>query len=53
MAKALLDWETIDTEQIDDILAGRPPRPPKSTGSLPPTGGKSASDGPKLVVQPA
>jgi cell division protease FtsH len=29
MAKALLDWETIDAEQIDDIMAGRPPRPPK------------------------
>ncbi len=29
MAKALLDWETIDTEQIDDIMAGREPRPPK------------------------
>ena len=39
MVKALLDWETIDTEQIDDILAGRPPRPPKSTGSVPPSGG--------------
>ena len=29
MAQALLDWETIDSEQIDDIMAGRPPRPPK------------------------
>jgi cell division protease FtsH len=29
MAKALLDWETIDAEQIDDIMAGKPPRPPK------------------------
>ena len=29
MAKALLDWETIDSEQIDDIMAGKPPRPPK------------------------
>ncbi|MFM2346184.1 MAG: ATP-dependent zinc metalloprotease FtsH [Pseudomonadota bacterium] len=29
MAKALLDWETIDAEQIDDIMNGRPPRPPK------------------------
>ena len=29
MAKALLEWETIDVEQIDDILAGREPRPPK------------------------
>jgi len=29
MAKALLEWETIDSEQIDDIMAGRAPRPPK------------------------
>lgn len=38
MAKALLDWETIDGDQIDDILAGHEPRPPKSpvTGSAKP-----------------
>ncbi|MDO5667556.1 MAG: ATP-dependent zinc metalloprotease FtsH [Alcaligenaceae bacterium] len=29
MAKALMEWETIDAEQIDDIMQGRPPRPPK------------------------
>ena len=29
MAKALLEWETIDAEQIDDIMEGKPPRPPK------------------------
>jgi cell division protease FtsH len=29
MAKALLEWETIDAEQIGDIMEGRPPRPPK------------------------
>ena len=28
MAHALLEWETIDSDQIDDIMAGRPPRPP-------------------------
>lgn len=33
MAKALLDWETIDAEQIEDIASGRPPRPPKPGGS--------------------
>ncbi|MBS0404483.1 MAG: ATP-dependent zinc metalloprotease FtsH [Proteobacteria bacterium] len=42
MAKALLDWETIDGEQIDDIMAGRDPRPPKDfTPRTPPTGGPS------------
>ena len=29
MAKALLEWETIDAEQIDDIMNNRPPRQPK------------------------
>ncbi len=29
MAKALLEWETIDAEQINDIMEGREPRPPK------------------------
>jgi cell division protease FtsH len=29
MAKALLEWETIDADQISDIMEGRPPRPPK------------------------
>jgi cell division protease FtsH len=29
MAQALLEWETIDSDQIDDIMAGKPPRMPK------------------------
>jgi cell division protease FtsH len=29
MTKALLEWETIDADQINDIMAGKPPRPPK------------------------
>jgi cell division protease FtsH len=53
MARALLEWETIDSEQIDDIIAGKPPRPPKSTTSPPPTGGKSASGGVEGAAQPA
>jgi cell division protease FtsH len=35
MAKALLEWETIDSDQINDIMDGKPPRPPKPT--TPPT----------------
>jgi cell division protease FtsH len=31
MTKALLEWETIDADQIADIMAGKPPRPPKPT----------------------
>jgi len=30
MTAALLEWETIDADQIDDIINGRPPRPPKT-----------------------
>jgi len=33
MAKALLELETIDADQIADIMAGKPPRPPKPSGS--------------------
>jgi len=33
MTKALLEWETIDADQINDIMAGNPPRPPKPTQS--------------------
>ncbi len=29
MTKALLEWETIDADQINDIVEGKPPRPPK------------------------
>ena len=29
MTKALMELETIDSDQIDDIMAGKPPRPPK------------------------
>jgi len=28
MADALMQYETVDAEQIDDIMAGEPPRPP-------------------------
>jgi len=29
MAKMLLEWETLDSEQVEDIMQGRPPRAPK------------------------
>jgi cell division protease FtsH len=35
MTHALLEWETIDSEQIDDIMAGKAPRPPKPSQSVP------------------
>jgi cell division protease FtsH len=33
MAKALLEWETLDADQINDIMEGRAPRPPKPAQS--------------------
>lgn len=36
MAHALLEWETIDSDQIGDIMEGRAPRPPKPAKSAPP-----------------
>jgi cell division protease FtsH len=33
MTAALMEWETIDADQINDIMAGRPPRSPKSSPS--------------------
>lgn len=40
MSDALMKYETIDKEQIDDIMAGKEPRPPKVSGSdvEPPSG---------------
>jgi cell division protease FtsH len=43
MAKALLEYETLDADQIGDIMSGKPPRPPKPTGS-PPAAKPPASD---------
>jgi len=34
MTAALLEWETIDAEQINDIMAGLPPRPPKPVAKV-------------------
>ncbi len=35
MTAALLEWETIDADQINDIMDGKPPRPPKPSGATP------------------
>jgi cell division protease FtsH len=58
MAKALLEWETIDAEQIQDILEGREPKPPSSKpgsgGSTPSAGaGPSGSIAPDSAAAPA
>ncbi|MBR7798718.1 ATP-dependent zinc metalloprotease FtsH [Undibacterium fentianense] len=48
MTKALLEWETIDAEQINDIMNGQEPKPPKSYTATP----KSSSDTPSGGVTP-
>ena len=55
MAKALLEWETIDTDQLDDIMAGKDPRPPKDwTPRTPNSGGGGGSGGaPAVAVDPS
>src|SRR5438477_7923290 len=50
MTKALLEFETIDADQIGDIMAGKPPRPPKPTGSQ--TAKPPASDGAEGATAP-
>lgn len=47
MADALMKFETIDTEQIDAIMAGRDPEPPKGwgdSGGKPPGGSAPTTD---------
>jgi cell division protease FtsH len=54
MAKALLEWETIDSEQLDDIMAGRAPRPPKDwTPRIPPSGSGGSGGTPAVKPDPA
>jgi cell division protease FtsH len=48
MAKALLEWETLDADQINDIMSGNEPRPPKAGASS----RKPASDKPSGDVSP-
>lgn len=46
MAEALIKYETIDKDQIADIMEGRPPRPPEGwEESAPPSGGAGAAGG--------
>ncbi|HEX8980707.1 MAG TPA: ATP-dependent zinc metalloprotease FtsH [Parasulfuritortus sp.] len=53
MTHALLEWETIDAEQIDDIMAGNQPRPPKPSSQPPikPNGGSPSA--PAATATPA
>ncbi len=51
MADALMKYETIDRHQIDDIMEGRAPRPPKGWGDSGPAGGVK-TDEPEAAPEP-
>jgi cell division protease FtsH len=55
MAKALLEWETLDSDQLNDIMAGNPPRPPKPAPSAqtPQPPKDQAPTAPATATQPA
>ena len=54
MTAALMKWETIDREQIQDIMAGKEPRPPKDwTPRTPPNQGDGSGGTPVVVPIPA
>ena len=57
MANSLLELETIDSDQIDDIMAGKPPRPPKASSSATSSGtsasGASPASGGAPSAKPA
>ncbi|NCV83005.1 MAG: AAA family ATPase, partial [Actinobacteria bacterium] len=52
MAKALLEYETIDADQINDIMAGKKVRPPKPKQEPIPPKGDKGSSGTKVAVVP-
>ena len=56
MAKALLEYETIDSDQIDDLMAGKKVRPPKPTKDYDPkkptSGGGSQGTTDTVSTQP-
>ncbi len=53
MAKALLEWETLDSDQLDDIMDGKPPRAPKLTQSGSPPPPPAQKDGTTGAAAPA
>ena len=53
MAKTLLEWETIDADQINDIMEGRDPRPPKAGIPPPRASGDSTGGGVAPATAPA
>src|SRR5687767_2326008 len=53
MAKALMEWETLDADQINDIMQGRPPRPPKPAQPAAPPRDPGAQPAPTTTPAPS
>ena len=54
MTKALLEWETLDADQLNDIMAGNPPRQPKPAYVAPPQPPQDATPtAPATPTEPA
>ena len=53
MVAALLEWETIDAEQINDIMAGRPPKAPKPVTATAFGNSAGGTQGPAAGGEPA
>jgi len=53
MTAALLEWETLDAEQIDDIMSGAAPRPPKPVVRNAPPPANEPPVAPAATITPA
>src|ERR1700690_1409069 len=53
MAKALLEWETLDADQLNDIMEGNAPREPKPKQSGPTPPPPPQKDGTPGAAAPA
>lgn len=53
MANLLLEWETLDADQVNDIMQGRDPRPPQSGTPAEPSSGSETSDISENATAPA
>ena len=54
MTNALMEWETIDADQIQDIMDGHAPRPPKpSQSTTPPAPSNTPPSAPAPTAKPA
>jgi cell division protease FtsH len=53
MAQALMQYETIDADQIEDIMSGKPPRPPRDWSNNDSSGGSATGDQSNAEVRDA